>query len=449
MRYGRHRIVFFDDDMELTCKVKPGCRESSDPQDLLTEARDQVLSHLAKSVAVGFNFGNGVGVPTHATGIVANAVSVQVIQLRLEHVGTPEVFLQLCTSKRLPLVSESFYDKWAASAGAFEDQFKALREELYCQENNEQWKKGANGRMLPPGLYMLGCLMVQQRQDLFGPRVTTTGDILGPLLGTGATANVFHRKDQPHAVKVSRYGLDDCITAEIKILSFLSKPNQCNYLPQLVDGHPLDRPFPVRVLYDTVEMTLPAVITCPVGVGAVQAVCRSENKEQLLNLILLHLTRALDFIHKKEVFHLDVSPKNVIVVYEDDGPSKAVLIDFSCAHHSKSQIKGFVGTPDYAHRSVFRRYPRKEWHAKSVVDTVGLAFTTVALANDGVVPWRPLAGLPKNHSSKQDFDESQGPLFKARLDSAIKFVDESVVFEEVIKRELKEWLNQDDSPYPV
>jgi len=75
-------------------ELKPGSRGNKSPIDLLEEALDQCLSHLAKIVMCGLNFAQA-GVTAHATGFIANMAAIQIVQLKLINVGTPDIELVL------------------------------------------------------------------------------------------------------------------------------------------------------------------------------------------------------------------------------------------------------------------------------------------------------------------------------------------------------------------
>jgi hypothetical protein len=210
---GRHAIIVFDDAIYLTGEAKPGSRGSKGPRSLFMQGQDQVLSLCGKHVAVGLNFA-GAGVLSHATGFIVNMAAIQIVQLRLEDVGTPDAKITFYRSKLLPFISKTTFESWAASAApARQKDFTAFSEQLYGTG------KAASNDEIPLGFQALYSLMKKERKRLFGPTVDVVGDKLGDVLGNGAFAVVFRsRENDNQAVKISRYGRSADINHEINIL---------------------------------------------------------------------------------------------------------------------------------------------------------------------------------------------------------------------------------------
>jgi hypothetical protein len=365
--------------------ISDGSRGSRGPQSLLDEAVDQGMSHMSKSVYIGSNF-SGPGVPTHATCLVGNMAAVQVLQLRLENVGTPDVCLVLYKSALFSLMSSDNYDKWAASApNARKLDFDDFRELLFLEKDLVKTQ-------MPSGFPVVLELQ-KRRMALFGPIVEIKGNILGSLLGTGSASLVFqHRCEDSQAVKVSRYGRTGDIANEISILRRLSKDDeQSPYIPELIGVTEA-----IEVLFGDVKWNLPACITTPVGVGLLQACgsLRSMDKCTWLQKVLTDLLSALTFMHKRSIFHRDVNPNNAIIVFDSSGNfRRAVLIDYSIAFDRNKEdcATGFWGTPNYSHRELFEFYPEKEFIPTAEHDLTSLGFTMSVLVNfvneGGDLPW--------------------------------------------------------------
>ena len=75
---GRFIFMFRDDAIEIAVEQKCFARDGSGPKALLDSAREQILSHCAKHVGVGFNFA-GMGIDSRATGIIMNPACVLVL----------------------------------------------------------------------------------------------------------------------------------------------------------------------------------------------------------------------------------------------------------------------------------------------------------------------------------------------------------------------------------
>jgi hypothetical protein len=78
------------------------------------------------------------------------------------------------------------------------------------------------------------------------------------------------------------------------------------------------------------------------------------------------------------------------ITREIDTDSKPFLIDFGIASRFDEDVYGFRGTPQYAHRSVFKKYTRTKWRAVGAYDHSSLAFSIASLLKEGRSPWRSL-----------------------------------------------------------
>jgi hypothetical protein len=80
---GRHISVMRDDCMQMPMEIKAGQGSRKNVLEMVREARLQTIGHLARAVALGFNF-QSKGVDTHATGVAASLFYVEVSQLKLK-----------------------------------------------------------------------------------------------------------------------------------------------------------------------------------------------------------------------------------------------------------------------------------------------------------------------------------------------------------------------------
>jgi hypothetical protein len=101
--FARHIHDFCVGGLEVAVETKTFCTKKAGPRKLIGSARDQVISHMAKQVAVGFNFA-GVGRNAHATGVILTPACLIILQLRLVCVGTKHVHLELAETAPLPLL---------------------------------------------------------------------------------------------------------------------------------------------------------------------------------------------------------------------------------------------------------------------------------------------------------------------------------------------------------
>ena len=271
---GRYQSIIFDHNIKIPMETKPGWRRGGTPLLLLTEGRDQVLSHLAKKLFLGFNFA-GIGVPCHATGLVANMAGVRVIHLRYEKVGTAEAKLRLFESPLLPLMSATNFDKWVKDGP--EKGKGDLRKELFGEDGTD----GVDECNVPKGLRLLFNLMVQKSNDLQGFSTNLESKELGTQFGSGSTAVVFcrlnSRKKRDGVVKVSRYRVKHDIEHELEILQELTATScqQNEHIPILID----ESLKSIQVQIGSVRVDLPAIRMKPEGIPASFHFSESQDKD--------------------------------------------------------------------------------------------------------------------------------------------------------------------------
>ena len=426
--------VLFDDMIKIPMETKPGWRKGRNSLSLLDEGRDQVLSHLAQQLFLGFNFA-GIGVPCHATGLVANMAGVRVIYLRYEKVGTEEAKLRLFQSHLLPLMSAANFDKWVKDVP--QKGRDDLRKELYGENGNE----GVEGN-LPKGLCLLFNLMLQKSDHLQGFSTNLESKELGTQLGSGSTAVVFRRlnsdKEPDGVVKVSRYGVKQDIEHELEILQELTTTSSMNkHIPRIID----EKSKSIRVQIGSVWADLPAIRTKPEGTPASHHFSQAPVDTHVhLAAVLNGVGCALFHMHSKNIFHLDVSPKNIVFVDQE-----AVLIDYSLAYkrpsgknngRGKNLVKGFFGTPNYAHREIFNAYLKGQQHWKPAEkhDEAGLGFALAFFAAGSVRMWSvdhyPIYKSNPTPSEAQELKKTMD----RRVEAATEVVDKRVGTHELNER---------------
>eukprot|EP00980_Cylindrotheca_fusiformis_P019041 scaffold6419_cov116-Cylindrotheca_fusiformis.AAC.2 len=456
---GRSQPSMHDLDVQLTGEAKSGCRSDKGPIDLLNEALDQILATMSKSVSAGFHFAQA-GVPSHATAFIVNMALIQIFHLRLEGVGTPEAEPVLYKSKRYPLMSMTLYNDWVKSTprtaeSEIHSGFNTLAEDLYG--GSGKWTGKSGDSEIPPGLEIFRGLLHCRRKDLFGPDfhdATAGSNILGELIGTGSQSFVFlHKKEKTSIVKLSKYGDENAILRETAILHKLSKkPNRCDHIPivealflpdnkdrsasfsDLFDGCQVESGLEVSI--GGVEVLFPASVMRPRGLPSLMvATDMHDNNELLLMLLKVvydGISSALDFIHTQGVYHLDVNPSNIVVLVDDEKPTKAILIDFSIADfgsddilrpsllkgEKRKKLIGFMGTPNFTHRAVFSKYPAVSWYPIPEYDKASLGFSLSVLANVGVRPWASFLQHPTKYK-----DDAFKEVFANRVAKAREVIE--------------------------
>ncbi|KAG7365583.1 hypothetical protein IV203_038787 [Nitzschia inconspicua] len=102
------------------------------------------------------------------------------------------------------------------------------------------------------------------------------------------------------------------------------------------------------------------------------------------------------------------------------------LVDFGSACGIGVKLYGFHGTPSYAHKDIFGRYPGIAWTVDKdgeKYDYFSLALTLCALKSGGKAKWS-MEGFPRSMSSKGVRQELQQKLGE-RKDAAKAIIDRS------------------------
>ena len=146
--------------------------------------------------------------------------------------------------------------------------------------------------------------------------------------------------------------------------------------------------------------------------------------------------------HSLKIYHCDVAPKNIVIANTSDptaeSGARAILIDYSISIFSptRKELKGFRGTPNYVHRSIFSStLVRKVWVPKQEHDFAGLGFTLAFLANGCLCTWSVSKYLETEKEPDSEMD--------ARLEKARSAVDTASIGDE-LKDPIKELLNFDE-----
>lgn len=375
-----------DDAIKLAVEQKPETRKQESPKSVHTGGVDQGLATAAKSVMISFNFAK-VGLPSRATHIAVTPAFIQVYQLQVMNIGTPEVKAVWYASKRYPFFTFKTYEKFIASAGAKNlRKFDEEREDMYGREG----KGGMDGVGRPLGYKVVAVLMSVSEVDLYGPTVVAEHDILGPILGYGTYSMVFrHEKNRNRVVKLSRFGRDIGDKEILKSLKSLQEKPKT--IVTLVESSSL------CVAFGDVRWQLPILIMEPRGRQLLDA-RRDTNcsSGKWIMKVQTDIVSALDFIHLHGILHRDVKPSNIIVV--DDAAEahnfRAVLIDFSISCKLDAQEVGFCGTRNYTHREVYKFFPNLKYRGRKEFDLASLGFTLAVVANEGILPWRSIVEFP-------------------------------------------------------
>lgn len=142
----------------------------------------------------------------------------------------------------------------------------------------------------------------------------------------------------------------------------------------------------------------PSFVMSPKGWSAqeyfLSPTLREEERRGKLLCLWSNIAAALDFAYEKKVFHLDVSPQNIIMT-----DTHFVLIDWGCAVGNGESVVGFRGSLAFAHAFVHRQTNKAKWSPKEEHDVASLLFSVCALFMKSSVPW---AGFTAQLDSQAD-----------------------------------------------
>jgi hypothetical protein len=384
--------IMWDDAMEVTIEVKPGQRMVSTLAALYQECLNQGLSHAAKSLFPALNLASGL--PAHCTFVVASPVYVQVLMLSTVDTGTPNARLLLKKSVRFPLVSIGSCNRFYAS------------DQRHDKEVNAEFLGKTKDVDCILAIKALAKIMTSPRDDLVG---LSRRDSLLRVLGSGTYGQVLWTGTTNLVLKVSRYGRISHLVAEVAVLQMLSKDRsvdevgQSNVISLVQFGM-----FPAK--YCGVEM--PGATLSPRGVSAV-----GFNFHDRLGKVASDLRNGLTFLHSRGVAHNDFSYRNFVLVDLVDS-WRAVIIDLACAQPINTEMKEFVGTPDFAHVDVHMKPDL--WLARAAHDMAGLAYTLCVVQNAGKIPWKPIGQPCKDKIILKERDEKTRSMFEAKLKEQLK-----------------------------
>jgi hypothetical protein len=437
-------------------EVKPVLREKNKFAQLLVEAQNQVIGHLAKRAMFSFNFG-GIGEDCTVFGLELTLGSISVIVLELLGVGTADVRVTTRRSKRVPLFDEE------SCKQLFGEEISTMKSSF---ETNEEEQSGMPAgfcllaRTLASLQHVTGSSMKRSGNNChrsFSMRSDATESIMiDRYLGCGAFSHVFelnvnagdtqnnipnktysdtpcnihnHSYDNPLGVQESFHSvfmkvpkshqMVKSLESEAEVLQKLTS-HVC--IPQLYD-----REAPIKAMDIKLRWERSSLLCLPlrglIGQSANhQHSCWGSDK---LKSVFNKVYGALQYAHGEGWVHLDVQPSNIITLPNpSDDDIQVSLIDWGCARNTATSLKGFIGSLPYAHDALFGMKHQCRWKPCANHDYASLAYT-VATLSKGSIPWSGFS----NHGALTD-DIKNERLTLAR-DILLPYLDEWNASEEV------------------
>jgi hypothetical protein len=408
----------------------------------------RTLAHLSRFVKQGLHLWN-VGASTWAIGVMGTWAYISLLKLDLtlqEYSEENPVVsqLKLTESDKVPLVTKDTFDDYIQQfkgSRDMMDELETLRETLYGGTN-----EGLDENGVPMGVRLLHDLMRSPCLKLFGSDYRTmfrpSGRIIDDLVGSGSFAFVFSLMDDTNAVlKVSRTVNTTSLDKEETILRHLGRHQEGPDTMIIKDDNvPVALPVLMQVKNDFAyelggcRFGMKALVLRPKG-RPILSLTGVGGFECFLGYVCVQLQRALEFIHSKHVVHNDVTPHNVVV---NSANWTVCLIDFGCASKCEDPIQGFVGTPGYAHPTIFEKYPNHKWKALPEYDYFGLGLTMSVLLNQGEPCWdmHPFPIPLLNQANHDDFQA----VVNHRYRRAVATIDNSLCPSVSDKQEWIRWI---------
>jgi hypothetical protein len=337
-------------------------------------------------------------------GVVLTTGSIEVIKMSLTGVGTVDVDLSAIGTGVKAFLGTSEDNGFVLLAGVLK---RARRDEIATDEM-------VSVSQINPG----------------GPPTPLT---VQSFLGSGAFSNVVKLGDREFMKIPKAASLAANLKHEANILSLLQ--GDIAY-----PGIPIPVSFPSLVsTIQTVVRDELSSMTCLrlQGVVGIPLNKLPRNDWQAsAKHIVSQVVAALAFAHKKEVYHLDVRPGNIIVKLDESHQYEVLLSDWGCSIHKgkkKIKLQKFRGCTPYAHDSLLG-----EWSGgvtlRAELDFASLLYTCIHV-DKGILQWvdafdSPLqvskAGMQMRRDLATIFVQKPGGWFST-LDTPIQETLKSVV----------------------
>jgi len=319
-------------------------------------------------------------------------LSIEAIKMRLSGVGTKKVDIETVSTGCVPFLGVDFLtDKHAivdieTGMNGFILLAGVLKHKLRTQDKNQF----AN----------LSVSQVDEKMETWDYDMT--------YLGSGAFSNVY-KVGEGNFLKISRAAcLEKSLEEELRILVKLEDGSEHGIprLPQEIQSLVQIQAVGRGEISTMKGLRLDGIIGKPLHD------IKQTDWKKFHIAIIENVYNALQYAHKKSIFHLDVRPGNIIVdIGSSDGNEdvcSVMLSDWGCSVHLQGKtktMKHFRGSTPYAHDD-FLGKDNKGFHLKSEVDFASLAYTIDHIIN-GKLRWAFEFDRPTN-VFKEDKDKRRG-----------------------------------------
>ncbi|KAG7345946.1 protein kinase domain containing protein [Nitzschia inconspicua] len=452
---GQFQLLMFDYSARLLLEMKPLFRRSMTLDELDEESRQQVVGHLSKFLSGCLNL-HGCGTSSFATGLTGTLAYVKIYKLELVMQvasvdGKGMTALKLYESKRLPIMTRECFDKWVKTSTSQPNGKSETLNELSQSLYGENGEEGLDEHGIPIGIRLLWELMPLRRQKLFGPNYNKLfcDENITDLLGSGSFSFVFGLKESENFIlKVPTIAHLCLIRNEKEVLEKLGRLRDDKKDMQNIALPVLEKTCNIKFERGNVLCATQGFVMSPKGIPVVAFLqsCISTPSDEFIDSVIDRMDDALKYMHRCSIFHLDVSPKNLVMVTREvDGRAQhqVFLVDFGSACGIGVKLYGFHGTRLYAHKDIFMKYPRTEWTVDMMgekYDYFSLALTLCALKSGGKAKWS-MEGFPPSMGSLTGVQEELQQKLDERQDAAKAIIDKS---KSAKKRQWLGWLFEEE-----
>mmetsp|Transcript_83237 Transcript_83237/g.124839 ORF Transcript_83237/g.124839 Transcript_83237/m.124839 type:complete len:439 (+) Transcript_83237:442-1758(+) len=366
--------------VDKSAEFKPLSRKGIEFGKLVQDGQNQNLGHNLQVLWDScYQFCGGLGKDGEASGIVLTMISANVMSSSLSGVGTEEVKLDISSTKNLALFSKATTKVLLEGSGQAVESLNLTFED--------------NGQVMQPGFKALVHFIIDEGSHKSEITFESSDVTVKEYLGSGAFCSVYkcEERDSKNSLvlKMGKNVFDRAtLDRELEALKKLDHEG----IPKL---------YKEDLFYMTVKARCEAnVVPClllnlDIGVS-VRQLCRDaiSHIQGFIQELFDAIRAVLDYAHEKGWIHLDVQPSNIIVVRNDDGTRRYVLIDWGTAVQGGNKAKKleyFRGTPPFADQQLLliKKSEKDTWKGqkpKAEFDKFSMAMT-LAYIQHGGVPW--------------------------------------------------------------
>jgi len=131
------------------------------------------------------------------------------------------------------------------------------------------------------------------------------------------------------------------------------------------------------------------------GMHLEKFMCETQKIDNKIHFKIMYQSiECIEFLHRNNIFHRDIKPKNFVLnKFADESKLRLYILDLGLSSSTTKIQKGFVGTRRYASVGVMKSepYTRKD-------DLESLGYSMIYMLRDRNLPWR---GIEEQNKKKR------------------------------------------------